>query len=224
MKKSKLSLGLAFIVSLLALASCGENGKGDSDELWICAYDGGYGSTWIENAASDFEEKTGTKVHFDLDKAYWENTNFLQTGCGIVTLKKGESMYTQSGGMAYQTEGIEMNTNARGGIMKSLGRAFAGESIFMANYRATKDDAVVAFATTVPGSIVALDLSQIPQGITLQKGAFLCAEQNVETKVAFTKRFSAGLFGGEGFILQKGFRMRPNFIVRKTAKHIAIQL
>lgn len=67
MKKSKLSLGLAFIVSLLALASCGENGKGDSDELWICAYDGGYGSTWIENAASDFEEKTGTKVHFDLD-------------------------------------------------------------------------------------------------------------------------------------------------------------
>ena len=44
-----------------------------------------------------------------------------------VTLKKGESMYTQSGGMTYQTEGIEMNTNARGGIMKSLGRAFAGE-------------------------------------------------------------------------------------------------
>lgn len=129
-----------------------------------------------------------------------------------VTLKKGESMYTQSGGMAYQTEGIEMNTNARGGIMKSLGRAFAGESIFMANYRATKDDAVVAFATTVPGSIVALDLSQIPQGITLQKGAFLCAEQNVETKVAFTKRFSAGLFGGEGFILQKAIGSGTLFI------------
>lgn len=77
MKKSKLSLGLAFIVSLLALASCGENGKGDSDELWICAYDGGYGSTWIENAASDFEEKTGTKVHFDLDTSILTVSNPL---------------------------------------------------------------------------------------------------------------------------------------------------
>lgn len=70
----------------------------------------------------------------------------------------------------------------------------------------------MAFATTVPGSIVALDLSQIPQGITLQKGAFLCAEQNVETKVAFTKRFSAGLFGGEGFILQKAIGSGTLFI------------
>ena len=50
-----------------------------------------------------------------------------------VTLNTGESMYTQSGGMAYQTDGIQMKTNARGGIMKSLGRAFAGESMFMAN-------------------------------------------------------------------------------------------
>ena len=51
-----------------------------------------------------------------------------------MTLNAGESVYTQSGGMAYQTDGIEMNTNARGGVMKSLGRMFAGESIFMANY------------------------------------------------------------------------------------------
>lgn len=118
-------------------------------------------------------------------------------------LNAGETVYTQSGGMAYQSEGIEMKTNARGGIMKSIGRAFSGESIFMANYTAQKDGAMVAFAATVPGNVFPIDLSQMSQGLMMQKGAFLCAENSVETKVAFTKKFSAGLFGGEGFILQK---------------------
>ena len=120
-----------------------------------------------------------------------------------VTMNAGESMYTQSGGMAYQTEGIEMKTNTHGGIMKGLGRMLAGESMFMANYTAQKDGASIAFAATVPGSIIAFDLAQFPNGITFQKGSFLAAESNVETSIAFTKRFSAGLFGGEGFILQK---------------------
>ena len=120
-----------------------------------------------------------------------------------VKLNKGESMYTQSGGMAYQTEGIKMHTNARGGVMKSLGRMFAGESIFMANYTAETDGAMVAFATTVPGALVPVDLRNVPNGLIMQKGAFLCAEQSVETSIAFTKKISAGFFGGEGFILQK---------------------
>lgn len=120
-----------------------------------------------------------------------------------VKLNKGESMYTQKGGMSWQTEGIKMSTNARGGVMKSLGRMFTGESIFMSTYTAEKDGAEIAFATTVPGDIKAINLSEIPNGLTLQKGAFLCAEPDVELKVAFSKRFSAGLFGGEGFILQK---------------------
>lgn len=120
-----------------------------------------------------------------------------------MTLNAGESVYTQSGGMAYQTDGIEMSTNARGGVMKSLGRMFAGESIFMANYTSNKDGAKVAFASTVPGSVIPIDLSQYSGGYILQKGAFLCAEQNVNTSIAFNKKISAGLFGGEGFILQK---------------------
>ena len=118
-------------------------------------------------------------------------------------LSMGETVYTQSGGMAYQSEGIEMKTNARGGVMKSLGRMFTGESIFMANYTAQRDGAIVAFASTVPGNIVPIDLSTMPSGLIIQKGSFLCAESNIDTKVAFTKKFSAGLFGGEGFILQK---------------------
>ena len=120
-----------------------------------------------------------------------------------VTLNKGESMYSQKGGMAWQTQGISMSTNARGGIMKSLGRMFTGESIFMNTFTSEVDGAKIAFATTVPGEIKAIDLSEIPDGLMLQKGSFLCAEPNVDLSMAFSKRFSAGLFGGEGFILQK---------------------
>ena len=120
-----------------------------------------------------------------------------------ITLNRGEEVYTQSGAMAWQTQGINMKTNARGGVMKSLGRMFTGESIFMNSFSSEVDGAKVAFATTVPGNIKTIDLSNIPNGITLQKGAFLCAESNVELNVTFSKRFSAGLFGGEGFILQK---------------------
>lgn len=118
------------------------------------------------------------------------------------TLNRNESLYTQSGGMVYQSNDIQMQTNARGGVLASIGRAFTGESIFMVNYTATNDNQKIAFATSVPGSIIPIDLSTLSQGIMIQKKAFLCAEQTVNTQVAFTKRLSAGFFGGEGFILQ----------------------
>lgn len=120
-----------------------------------------------------------------------------------ITLNRGETVYTQTGGMSYQTDGITMKTNARGGLMKGIGRMFSGESLFMANFTAERDGAMVAFGTTVPGNIMPVDLSQMPNGITVQKGSFLCAEDSVETSVTFSKKFSAGLLGGEGFILQK---------------------
>ena len=120
-----------------------------------------------------------------------------------VTLSTGESMYTQSGGMIWQTEGIKMSTNARGGIAKSLGRMFTGESIFMANYTAETEGAKIAFGSTVPGCVVPVDISQ--GEMIVQKGAFLCAQQTVDLKATFTKKLSAGLFGGEGFILQRLF-------------------
>lgn len=119
-----------------------------------------------------------------------------------VTLNAGESMYTQSGGMVWQTEGIEMKTNTKGGLMKGLGRMLAGESLFMATYSATKDGATIAFGSTVPGDVIAVNLSETNGGIMAQKSAFLCAQDGVEFKIALTKKVSAGFFGGEGFILQ----------------------
>ena len=118
-------------------------------------------------------------------------------------LNAGESMFTQSGGMIWQSQGIKMTTNARGGIGRSLGRMFTGESIFMANYTAEVQGAKVAFGATVPGSLVPVNISN--GGLICQKGAFLCAEQTVDLKAVFTKKILSGLFGGEGFILQQLF-------------------
>lgn len=116
--------------------------------------------------------------------------------------RRGESIYTQSGGMAWMSEGIHMDTNMRGGLGKSIGRMFAGESMFMATYKAEKEGAVIAFASTVAGEILPIRIEDT-RGLICQKGAFLCAEESVELSVTFSKKFSAGLFGGEGFILQE---------------------
>lgn len=119
-----------------------------------------------------------------------------------LTLSKNESVYTQSGGMSWMTDGFELDTNTRGGLMKGLARAFSGDSIFMATYTPTRDNSKIAFAASVPGTILPVKIDSSHTYIA-QKGAFLCAEDGVRLKAVFTKRFSSGLFGGEGFILQE---------------------
>ena len=114
----------------------------------------------------------------------------------------GEQMYTQSGGMAWMTDGIKMETSTGGGLLKGVGRMFAGESMFMAYYTATQPGASIAFASTVAGEILPIDIGQT-NGLICQKGAFLCGEPGVNLSVTLTKKFSSGLFGGEGFILEE---------------------
>lgn len=119
----------------------------------------------------------------------------------VVFDRPGETMYTQSGGMAWMSEGISMDSNMRGGLGKSIGRMFSGESLFMATYRAERPGAMIAFASTVAGEVLPVDIG-VCGGMICQKGAFLCAEETVNLSVALTKKLSAGFFGGEGFILQ----------------------
>ncbi|PHV69459.1 TIGR00266 family protein [Sporanaerobium hydrogeniformans] len=119
-----------------------------------------------------------------------------------IQLKNGESVYTQSGGMAWMENGINMETNVKGGLLKGLGRMFAGESLFMATYSSIRDGAEIVFSSTFPGAIIDFTLKP-GQQIIAQKNAFLCAEQSVDLGVEFTRKFSAGMFGGEGFILQR---------------------
>lgn len=113
----------------------------------------------------------------------------------------GESMFTQSGGMAWMSSGVAMDTNTNGGILKGVGRMFAGESMFMAHYTAQAAGAKVAFASTVAGEILPVNVGETG-GLICQKGAFLCAEPSVNLNITLTKKFTGGLFGGEGFILQ----------------------
>ncbi len=118
-----------------------------------------------------------------------------------IRLMTGEAMYTQSGGMAWMSEGLTLDSNIKGGLMKGIGRMFTGESLFMATYTAARPDCIIAFASTVPGRILPVDMSRT--SLICQKGAFLCAQPTVEVSTVFTKKISAGFFGGEGFILQQ---------------------
>lgn len=115
----------------------------------------------------------------------------------------GEEMITQSGGMAWMSDGVHMSSDTNGGFLSGLGRMFAGESLFMARYRAERPGATIAFASTVPGSIVPIKMKDYPNGIICQKGSFLCSQSSVKLEVTFSKKLSSGFFGGEGFILEK---------------------
>lgn len=112
-----------------------------------------------------------------------------------------KSMLTQLGGMIWETEGISMQTNARDGNAKGLGWLFSGESIFTTNYTAEQDNVRIAFGSTVPGSVIPVDVGTTP--LIVQEGAFLCAEQSVQLDITLSKELSAGFFGGEGFALHK---------------------
>ena len=116
-------------------------------------------------------------------------------------LDAGESIYTQSGGMSWMTDNFQMETNVRGGMMKGLGRMLTGESLFMATYTAKVSGAEITLTSAMPGEIRALQLDGQKQYIA-QKSAFLCAQPGVELSTYVTK-LKTGLFGGEGFLMQR---------------------
>lgn len=120
----------------------------------------------------------------------------------VCKVDKGEKIYTESGGMCWMDDGFDMDSNTRGGLLKGLGRAMSGESIFMTTYMSDHDDAEIAFGSSFPGKIVPLTLRDGETKI-IQKTAFLAAEDSVKLELHFRKKLGAGFFGGEGFILQK---------------------
>ncbi|MHB1314646.1 MAG: TIGR00266 family protein [Christensenellales bacterium] len=118
-----------------------------------------------------------------------------------IKLNPGESIYTQSGGMVWMDNNITMETNMKGGLMKGLGRMLSGDSLFIATYTSTATGQEIAVASTFPGSIVHIHLNG--NSIIAQKSAFLCAQLSVTLSAHVTRSIGAGLFGGEGFILQR---------------------
>ncbi len=115
-------------------------------------------------------------------------------------LEAGETVTCEAGAMSWMTPNMKMQTGA-GGFGKALGRMFSGESIFQNKYTAEGGQGMIAFASSLPGSIMAIDVSQ--GDFIVQKTGYLASEAGVDLSIAFQKKLGAGFFGGEGFIMQK---------------------
>lgn len=119
----------------------------------------------------------------------------------ICKVNENETLITEKGAMSWMSPNMKMETNA-GGVGKALGRMFSGESMFQNRYTAMGGSGEIAFASSFPGCIRAMEISP-GNDIIVQKSAFLASESGIELSVFFSKKIGAGLFGGEGFIMQR---------------------
>ena len=120
----------------------------------------------------------------------------------ICSLDAGETMITEKGSMSWMSPNMKMETTSSGGIGKALGRMFAGEAFFQNTYTPEGGPGMIAFASSFPGQILPIQI-QPGANMIVQKSAFLASQVGVELSVHFQKKIGAGLFGGEGFIMQK---------------------
>lgn len=118
----------------------------------------------------------------------------------ICELADGEQMITEKGSMVWMSPNMQMDTRG-GGLGKIFSKAFSGESMFQNIYTA-RGAGMIAFGSSFPGQIKAVTIAP-GQDMILQKTAFLAAEPGVELSIHFNKKLGTGLFGGEGFIMQR---------------------
>ncbi len=150
-----------------------------------------------------------TRVADEIDyEIYGDDMQFVE-----VTLDPNEVVVAEAGGMMYMTEGIKMETvfgdpgkqqGFLGKVLDAGKRVVTGESLFLTTFGAvSRRREQVAFAAPYPGKIIPMHLDELGGELICQKDAFLCAARGVQVGIAFQKRILAGLFGGEGFILQR---------------------
>ncbi|HPO17043.1 MAG TPA: TIGR00266 family protein [Candidatus Hydrogenedentes bacterium] len=121
-----------------------------------------------------------------------------------VELDPGETVRAEAGAMMFMEDGIQMQTSTGGGLFKGLKRMVTGESFFITSFmNSGQGKRHVGFAAPYPGKIIPINLLEHNGQFLCQKDAFLCAAAGIEIEIAFTKKIGAGLFGGEGFILQR---------------------
>ena len=120
----------------------------------------------------------------------------------ICEVEPGETLITEGGAMSWMTPNMNMETTTGGGLGKMFGRMLSGESLFLNRYTAMGGKGQIAFASSFPGSIRSIEIAPGKEIVT-QKSAFLAGEETVQLSTFFQKKLGAGLFGGEGFIMQK---------------------
>ncbi|MEJ8734360.1 TIGR00266 family protein [Mediterraneibacter sp. ICN-202921] len=120
----------------------------------------------------------------------------------VCELSAGESMITESGSMSWMSPNMKMETVSGGGAKKMFGRLMSGDSMFQNKFTAEGGEGIVSFASSFPGEIKALDI-RAGSSMIVQKSAFLASEEGVELSMHFQKKLGKGMFGGEGFIMQR---------------------
>lgn len=120
----------------------------------------------------------------------------------IYHLNKGESIVCESGSMSWMSSNVTMETSSNGGIKKVFSRMFSGEDLFQNIYTAQKDNELIGFASSFPGAILPIEVGE-GREVICQKSAFLAGTKGLDLSIHFRKKFGVGLFGGEGFIMQK---------------------
>ncbi|MFW6304928.1 MAG: TIGR00266 family protein [Candidatus Saliniplasma sp.] len=130
-------------------------------------------------------------------KTYGNNLQVL-----VLQISMGEKVYGEAGSMVYMSGNMDMETQAKGGLMKGLKRKLSGESFFMTEFTPAGGTGIVAFGGNCPGTIKALKLDGNKQYM-VQKDGFLCAEHTVDLDIGFQKKLGGAFFGGHGMILQK---------------------
>ena len=119
----------------------------------------------------------------------------------ICTLDEGETMLCEAGAMSWMSPNMEMETKS-GGAGKLFGRMISGESMFQNHYTARGGNGMIAFTSSFPGDILAIEITP-DKPVIIQKKAFLACTEGVQMEVFFQKKLGTALFGGEGFVMQK---------------------
>lgn len=138
------------------------------------------------------QSKSGLKYHI---------RGTVQQTVGI-DLNPGQTIFSDTGAMSWMTATVNMSTNTGGGLGGMFKRALSGASAFIIDFTVNGGPGQVAFSTDFPGKVLAFDLDA-GQSVIMHRHAFICAEKSVALDIFFTKKLGAGMFGGEGFVLQK---------------------
>ncbi len=120
----------------------------------------------------------------------------------ICYLENGEQIITEGGGMSWMSPNMKMETTTNGGIGKAIGRMFSNDKIFQNRYTSVGGNGMISFTSCFPGEIKAIEVKP-GEELICQKSSFLASTPGVDMSVFFRKKLSTGLFGGEGFIMQK---------------------
>ncbi|MEP9376810.1 TIGR00266 family protein [Aquabacter sp. CN5-332] len=123
-----------------------------------------------------------------------------------VTLSPGETLIAEPDRLSWMTPNVVLNTTmatgGASGFFGAIGRAISGGGLFMTEFTAQGGEGLVSFAATVPGNILEVDVAS-GRGFMVQRSGFLAGAHGLEISVGFQQSLGSGLFGGEGFVLQR---------------------